>query len=78
METKLDISFEQLLSLIKKLPAGKIKQLKSALDDDFIEERAERELSDLQSLLLKGPVMDPNQYAQHLQDRTHFNKWRMR
>ncbi len=73
MEITVNIGFEQLLDLIKKLPAGKIKQLKTALDDDFIEEKAEKELSDFQSFLLKGPVMDSNQYAQHLQDRRHFN-----
>jgi len=76
MEIMLDIGFEQLLDLIKKLPAGKIKQLKTALDDDFIKEKAEKELSDFQSFLLKGPVMDANQYAQHVEDRRHFNKWR--
>jgi len=76
MEMIVAIGFEQLLDLIKKLPAGKIKQLKTALDDHFIEEKAEEELSGFQSFLLNGPIMDSNQYAQHLQDRRHFNKWR--
>ena len=76
MEIMVDIGFEQLLDLIKKLPAGKIKQLKTALDDDFIEEKAENELSGFQSFLLNGPIMDSDQYAQYVQDRKHFNKWR--
>lgn len=56
MEITVDIGFEQLLDLVKKLPAGKIKQLKTALDDDFIDEKAEEELSGFQIFLLNGPI----------------------
>lgn len=36
MEVTVDIRFEQLLYTVKKLPAAKIKQLKSALDEGYI------------------------------------------
>ena len=49
MEITIDTRYEQLLAAIKKLPAAKIKQLKSVLDDDFIREKASGELSDFQN-----------------------------
>ena len=57
MEVSIDIRYEQLLEAIKKLPAAKIKQLRSVLDDSFINEKAAEELSDFQNYLLKGPVI---------------------
>ena len=76
MEITIDIKYEQLLAAIKKLPAAKIKQLKSVLDDDFIREKASGELSDFQNFLLRGPVMSGEQYENYLADRKHFNAWR--
>jgi hypothetical protein len=49
MEATIDFRYEQLLAAIKKLPAAKIKQLKSVLDEDFISEKASAELSDFQN-----------------------------
>ncbi|QDW26209.1 hypothetical protein FFJ24_015855 [Pedobacter sp. KBS0701] len=57
MEITIDIGYEQLLAAIKKLPAAKIKQLKSVLNEEFIEQKASKDLSDFQDFLLKGPVM---------------------
>jgi hypothetical protein len=76
MEITVDIRYEQLLAAIKKLPAAKIKQLKSVLDDDFIMEKASGELSDFQNFLLRAPVMSSEQYENHLADRKNFNAWR--
>lgn len=76
MEVTVDIGFEQLLDTIKKLPAAKIKQLKSALDESFIDAKASEELSDFQNYLLKGPVMGPGQYGKFKESRKHFSAWR--
>ncbi len=76
MEIILDIRYDQLIAAIKKLPAAKIKQLKSVLDDGFIQEKASEELSDFQNFLLHGPVMSSEQYENHIADRKHFNTWR--
>lgn len=76
MQVTVDIGFEQLLDTIKKLPAAKIKQLKSALDDGFIEAKAEEEKSDFQNYLLNGPVMNAQQYAEFKENRKHFDTWR--
>jgi hypothetical protein len=76
MEVTIDIGYEQLLAAIKKLPAGKIKQLKSVLDDGFISEKAAGELSDFQSYLLKGPVMNDREFEAYQSVRKNFNQWR--
>ncbi|MFB2118733.1 hypothetical protein [Parapedobacter sp. 2B3] len=76
MEVTVDIRFDQLLDTIKKLPAAKIKQLKSALDEGYIETKANEELSGFQNYLLDGPVMDADQYAQFKENRKHFSTWR--
>lgn len=78
METTIDIGYEQLLAAIKKLPAAKIKQLKSVLNDDFIEQKASNDLSDFQSFLLKAPTMSVEQFEQHQKDRKNFNSWRVK
>lgn len=76
MEITIDIGYEQLLATIKKLPAAKIKQLKAALDETFIQEKAEEDLSEFQNFLLTGPVMSSKKYEQHKIDRAHFSTWR--
>lgn len=76
MELKVDIQYDQLLTLIKQLPAAKIVQLKSDLSDSFIEKKAKSEISDFQEFLLKGPVMSDDQYEQFLENRKQFNQWR--
>jgi hypothetical protein len=76
MEITVDLGYEQLLDAIKKLPAGKIKQLKTVLNDEFIQDKASKELSDFQSLLLRAPIMTAKQFDQHKADRKHFSAWR--
>ena len=76
MEITVDIRYEQLLSAIKKLPAAKVKQLRSVLDDALIKEKASEELSDFQNFLMQAPVMNAEQYDTHLADRKRFNSWR--
>jgi len=76
MEITVDIGYEQLVAAIKKLPAAKIKQLKSALDEDIIREKAIGDISDFQRFLLAAPVMTTEQYEQHQADRKQFDKWR--
>ncbi|MGM9475354.1 hypothetical protein ACS5PU_02945 [Pedobacter sp. GSP4] len=78
MGITIDIGYEQLLAAIKKLPAAKIKQLKSVLNEEFIEQKASNDLSDFQDFLLKGPTMSEEQYKQYQTNRKSFNSWRMK
>jgi hypothetical protein len=76
MEITVDIKYDQLVAAIKKLPAAKINQLKSVINDSLIQEKASEDLSDFQSFLLGAPVMSPEQYENHLADRKRFSAWR--
>jgi hypothetical protein len=76
MELKVDIEFDELLKLVKQLPASKLIQLKSAIENDIIETKSKEEISDFQRFLLEAPVMSDDQYEQFLENRKHFNEWR--
>lgn len=73
MELKMDIGFDQLLKVIKQLPAAKIRQLKLELSDTFIGK--ESDMTDFQKLLLTGPVMDDEQYAEFKETRKRMQEW---
>ncbi len=76
MELKIDIGYEQLLRLVKQLPAAKMVQLKSELSENLIEEKSKSDNSEFQNFLLNGPVMTDNEYEQFLENRKWFNQWR--
>jgi len=76
MELNLNIEYEQLLFLIKQLPANQIAKLKTEIDDNFILVKSKDEISDFQQFLLNGPVMTEGQYDAFLENRKHFNQWR--
>lgn len=75
MELKIDIGYEQLLRLVKQLPAAKIVQLKSELSESLIENKSKSDNTEFQNFLLQGPVMTDNQYEQFLENRKWFNQW---
>ncbi|KGE87020.1 hypothetical protein [Phaeodactylibacter xiamenensis] len=78
MELKLNIDYQELVELIKQLPANQIRKLKNELtlitEDHPIEDR----MTDFQEFLMKGPVMDEDQFQVFLSNRKHFNAWRMK
>lgn len=49
MELKIDIGYEQLLRLVKQLPAAKMVQLKSELSENLIEEKSKSDNSEFQN-----------------------------
>jgi len=53
MQVQVEIEFEQLVKIVKTLPTGKLRQLKSEIEKETTKERSK---SGLKSLLLKGPV----------------------
>lgn len=76
MELKLTIGYEQLLVLIKQLPANQIAKLKTDLDEKYILSKSKTEISEFQDFLLNGPVMSKEQYNQYLENRKNFTQWR--
>jgi len=76
MELSLNIGYEQLLFLIKQLPANQIEKLKNDIEINYKFVQSEQEISEFQKFLLKGPVMSKEQYNTFLENRKHFNQWR--
>ena len=74
MELTIEIKYEQLLRLVKQLPAAKMVQLKSELSESLIEEKSKSDNSEFQNFLLNGPAMTDNEYEQFLENRKWFNQ----
>ena len=68
----MDISFDQLLRAVKKLPAGQLKQLKAEIE---IESKKNAQ-NDLESLLLNGLVATEEQLQIIANNRKAINQWR--
>jgi len=76
MELKLNIGYQELLDLIKQLPASQIKKLKADISLIKVDNEDEKSRNAFQEFLLEGPVMEDNQYRDFLANRQHFNVWR--
>jgi hypothetical protein len=72
MEVQVDIGFDQLLKIVKKLPSGQLKQLKAE-----IEKEAEADKTvNLEALLLNGPTATKKQLDTIAKNRKAINQWR--
>jgi hypothetical protein len=78
MQLTVNIQYEQLIEIIKHLPANQLAKIKSDLDNTISILNAENEKTDFQEFLLKGPVMSDVQYTAFKENRKAFNEWRSR
>ena len=76
MELKLNISYQELLNVIKSLSPGQIKKLREDILSILSEKEAQGKAGSFQGFLLDGPVMDDAQYDRFLEIRKSFNQWR--
>ena len=76
MELKLNIGYQELIELIKQLPASQIRKLKADLALIVTDNDMEKDITDFQEFLLEGPVMEDDQYQDFLSNRKYFNTWR--
>jgi hypothetical protein len=72
MQVQVDISFDQLLRAVKTLPARQLKQLKAEIE----KEGKEKSQSDLESLLLNGPIATEEELQTIENNRKAINQWR--
>ncbi len=75
MQAVVDIKFDELLKLVKKLPDTELSKLKLALDKDF---KQDKRKANLKKLLLEGPVFSERQLEVVLQTRKSINQWRIK
>lgn len=73
MQLEVDIGFEQLVKLAKKLPVAQWTQLKKAVDTA---EHASEELKELESFLLGAPTISKKQLDAINKARQEINQWR--
>ena len=73
MQVQVNIEFDQLVQAVKSLPPNQLKQLLSK-----IENQAEKSFpeTDLEDLLLKGPVATEKQITVIENNRKAINQWR--
>ena len=53
MQAQVDIGFDQLIMIVKRLSAGQLRQLKDEIERETIVDKPK---ADLKALLLNGPV----------------------
>ncbi len=70
MKVQIDIAFEQLLNLVKTLPAEQLNQLKNEIEKENKDKKAE---IDLETLLLNGPTATKKQLEVIANNRKAFN-----
>ena len=73
MQIQVDIGFDQLIEIVKKLPAEKLKQLKAEIEKETSDKYAK---TDLETLLLNGPVATKKQLETIANNRKAINQWR--
>ncbi len=73
MQVQVDIEFDQLIEVVKALPAKQLKKLKSEIEK---KSGVPKPQTDLKTLLLKGPVATPKQLERIEKNRKAINQWR--
>lgn len=73
MQLQVDIEFDQLVKIVKTLPAGKLRQLKAEIENQVKKVKAK---VDLRTLLLNGPVATKKQLETIENNRKSINQWR--
>ena len=76
MQYAVDYKYNELLKIIKQLPAFQIEKLKAEMDDDMIIQKVKTEKSEFQKFLLSGPIMSDEQFKIFQENREKFVKWR--
>ncbi|HMO33804.1 MAG TPA: hypothetical protein PKE07_12495 [Lacibacter sp.] len=74
MQVQVDIEFDQLVKIVKKLPPVKLRQLKKEIEKKSVKEKGK---PDLKTLLLNGPVATKKQLATIENNRKAINQWRV-
>ena len=76
MELKINIAYEQVLDMIKQLPANQVEKLIVDAKTILEKEKKPKDISYFQKLLLSAPTMSEKQYETFVENRKAFNQWR--
>jgi hypothetical protein len=73
MQVQIDIGFDQLIKIVRALPAGQLRQLKAEIEK---EAGSDKRSVNLETLLLNGPVATKKQLETIKKNRKDINQWR--
>jgi hypothetical protein len=73
MQLQVDIEFDQLVKLAKKLPVNQWAKLKQEVDKETTKDRLN---SDLETFLLSAPTFTKRQLTEINKTRKAINQWR--
>jgi len=73
MQIQVDIAFDQLVDIVKHLPAAQKKMLRAQLGDTKSQNGEKEDFSDF---LLRGPVFSDEQLEEIKTARKDINEWR--
>ncbi len=73
MQLQIDIRFDQLVQLAKRLPATQWTKLKQEVDSEKV---ADKEVSDMEAFLLTAPTFTKKQFDEIAKTRKALNQWR--
>jgi hypothetical protein len=73
MQVQVDIKFDELLKIVKTLPAKQLEQLKAEIEKEV---KSEGSMEDLETLLLNGPTATKKQLEVIEKNRKAINQWR--
>lgn len=73
MQVQVDITFDQLVDIVKKLPASQLKRLKTIIEN---ETKTQQPNSDFATLLRNGPTATKEQIKAIEHTRKVLSKWK--
>ncbi len=73
MQVQIDIGFDQLVRIIRTLPAEQLRQLRTEIDN---ETSVAKPQTSLETLLLNGPTATKSQLETIEANRKAINQWR--
>lgn len=73
MQVQVDIGFDQLVQLAKRLPATQWAKLKNEVEK---EKKVENQVSDLEVFLLTAPTFNKKQLNEIAKTRKAISEWR--
>mgnify|MGYP003527854443 CR=1 FL=1 len=73
MQVQVDIEFDQLLKIVKTLTEGQLKMLKAEIER---KKKVNKSKTDLETLLMNGPVATQKQLNVIKRNRKVINQWR--
>ncbi len=74
MELKIEITYNQVLKLVRQLPEKDIKKLTSTLQSEIYNDKS---TSSLQELILQAPTWTDSDLSDYDNARIHINKSRI-